>query len=146
MDMTELASVANQIRIDIVTMLEKAGSGHPGGSLSSADIMCALYFGGVMNHDAAHPLMPERDRFVLAKGHAAPVLYATLARAGYIDPAELATLRKLGSRLQGHPDCNLVPVFNEMKIRISFADTSKRFFHRRSSSAIRILSDCVWHR
>ena len=109
MDMTELASVANQIRIDIVTMLEKAGSGHPGGSLSSADIMCALYFGGVMNHDAAHPLMPERDRFVLAKGHAAPVLYATLARAGYIDPAELATLRKLGSRLQGHPDCNLVP-------------------------------------
>ncbi len=109
MDITGLQAKANDLRIDIVQMLEAAGSGHPGGSLSAADIMTALYFGGVMRHDPANPQDPDRDRFVLAKGHAAPVLYAALAHAGYFPREELMTLRKLGSRLQGHPDCNLVP-------------------------------------
>ena len=108
MDSRELKLKANDIRIDIVKMITEARSGHPGGSLSAADIMCALYFGGVMSFDPANPDDPNRDRFVLAKGHAAPVLYATLAHAGYFPTEELATLRKLGSRLQGHPDRNLL--------------------------------------
>lgn len=107
--MTELERRANDLRIDIVRMIAEAGSGHPGGSLSSADILCALYFGGVLEHDAANPQWEERDRFILAKGHAAPALYATLAQAGYFPQAELLSLRKLGSRLQGHPDSSLVP-------------------------------------
>ena len=107
--MIDLKAMANDIRIDVVKMVTHAGSGHPGGSLSAADIMTALYFGGVMNHDPANPKDPQRDRFVLAKGHAAPVLYAALAHAGYFPCEELPTLRKLGSRLQGHPDCQLVP-------------------------------------
>ncbi len=109
MDAGSLATKANEIRIDIVSMIAEAGSGHPGGSLSCTDILTALYFGGVMKHDPANPKMEGRDRFFLAKGHAAPALYATLAHAGYFPREELATLRKLGSRLQGHPDSSLVP-------------------------------------
>lgn len=97
------------IRKDIITMLHEAGSGHPGGSLSCTDILSALYFGGVLTYDAQNPESEERDRFILAKGHAAPALYATLAEAGYIPVEELKTLRKLGTRLQGHPDSNLCP-------------------------------------
>lgn len=97
------------IRTDIIEMLHEAGSGHPGGSLSCTDILSALYFGGVMNHDAADPKNDARDRFILGKGHAAPALYATLAEAGYFPKEELKTLRKLGTRLQGHPDSNLLP-------------------------------------
>lgn len=104
-----LESIARSIRHDIVDMIAKAGSGHPGGSLSCADIMTALFFADILDHDAERPDAPERDRFVLSKGHAAPALYATLAHAGYLDRAELSTLRKLGSRLQGHPDSNLLP-------------------------------------
>lgn len=96
---------AAQMRVDIVEMIAEAGSGHPGGSLSAADIVATLYFGGVMRHDGANPRWPERDRFILSKGHAAPVLYAALAEAGYFGRDHLATLRKLGSTLQGHPDC-----------------------------------------
>ena len=107
--MCELDKRAAEIRIDIVRMIAEAGSGHPGGSLSCADILTALYFGGVMNHDPENPSWEGRDRFVLAKGHAAPALYATLAEAGYFPREELMTLRKLGTRLQGHPDCNLCP-------------------------------------
>lgn len=107
--MTELERRANEMRIDIVRMIAEAGSGHPGGSLSAADILCALYFGGVMNHDPSRPDWEGRDRFILAKGHAAPALYAALAQAGYFPREELATLRKLGSRLQGHPDSNQLP-------------------------------------
>ncbi len=107
--MTELERRANEMRIDIVRMIAEAGSGHPGGSLSAIDILCALYFSGVMKHDPANPDWEERDRFILAKGHAAPALYATLAHAGYFPREELMTLRKLGSRLQGHPDSNLLP-------------------------------------
>lgn len=105
----ELKMKANDIRKDIVSMIAQAGSGHPGGSLSCADIMTALYFGGVLNYDASNPRKEDRDRFVMAKGHAAPALYATLAHAGYFPREELKTLRKLGSRLQGHPDMNLLP-------------------------------------
>ena len=104
----KLSKTANDLRIDIVKMIGEAGSGHPGGSLSAADILTALYFGGVMEHNPANPTAP-RDRFILAKGHAAPALYAALAHAGYFPREELITLRKLGSRLQGHPDSNLVP-------------------------------------
>ena len=107
--MTELERRANDMRADIVRMIAEAGSGHPGGSLSGADILAALYFGGVLEHDPENPEWEGRDRFILAKGHAAPALYAALAQAGYIPREELATLRKLGSRLQGHPDSNQVP-------------------------------------
>ena len=107
--MTELERRANDMRADIVRMIAEAGSGHPGGSLSCADILAALYFGGVLEHDSENPEWEGRDRFILAKGHAAPALYAALAQAGYIPREELATLRKLGSRLQGHPDSNQVP-------------------------------------
>lgn len=107
--MTELKRRADEMRKDIVSMIAEAGSGHPGGSLSCADILSALYFGDVMNYDPADPSLETRDRFILAKGHAAPALYAALAHAGYFDREELKTLRKLGTRLQGHPDSNLVP-------------------------------------
>lgn len=101
--------MASRIRCDIVSMLADAGSGHPGGSLSAADIVAVLYFGGIMDYDPAEPYRPNRDRFILSKGHAAPVLYAALARAGYLPPEELHTLRHLGSRLQGHPDSKRLP-------------------------------------
>ena len=108
-DQSEVSAKAQALRQDIIAMLTEAGSGHPGGSLSAADIVATLYFGGVLKHDAAQPDDPARDRFVLSKGHAAPVLYAALAEAGYIETSELATLRKLGSRLQGHPDSKKLP-------------------------------------
>ncbi|WP_432762724.1 transketolase [Adlercreutzia murintestinalis] len=109
MDISFLESTALQMRRDILTMIAEAGSGHPGGSLSCIDILCALYFGDVLDYDAAAPQKEGRDRFILAKGHAAPALYATLARAGFFPVDELLTLRKLGSRLQGHPDPQLCP-------------------------------------
>ncbi|MFZ5647843.1 MAG: transketolase [Bacillota bacterium] len=99
---------ANEIRKDIVSMLGQAGSGHPGGSLSAADIVAALYF-KFMRVDPLEPGKPDRDRFILSKGHAAPVLYAALAQRGYFPREELLTLRKLGSRLQGHPDMKKLP-------------------------------------
>ena len=104
MNLEDLKGKANDIRVDIVEMVAEAGSGHPGGSLSSVEILCALYFGGVLDHDANDPKKEDRDRFLLSKGHAAPVLYATLAESGYFPKEELKTLRKLHSRLQGHPD------------------------------------------
>ena len=100
---------ANAMRKDIIEMIHEAGSGHPGGSLSCTDILAALYFGDVMTYDPAHPASDARDRFILAKGHAAPALYAALAEAGFFPKDELKTLRKLGSRLQGHPDSKLLP-------------------------------------
>ncbi len=109
MEAQHLAEQARRMRIDIVRMIAEAGSGHPGGSLSCADILTALHFGGVMEHRPSEPDWEERDRFILAKGHAAPALYAALALAGYFPEDELMTLRKLGSRLQGHPDSNQVP-------------------------------------
>ena len=100
---------ANNRRKNIIKMLKEAGSGHPGGSLSAADIVASLYFGGVMNYSEADPQHPERDYFILSKGHAAPVLYAALAELGYVPEDELLTLRKLHSRLQGHPDSKKLP-------------------------------------
>jgi transketolase len=92
-----------QIRTDILEMVAEAKSGHPGGSLSAVEILVALYF-HKMRHDPKRPNWPDRDRFILSKGHAAPVLFATLAEAGYFPTSELKTLRKLNSKLQGHPD------------------------------------------
>jgi transketolase len=107
-DIANIEQMARRMRCDIIEMTAAAGSGHPGGSLSSADIVAALYF-GILAHDPSWPDWAERDRFVLSKGHAAPVLYAALAESGYFDVSELATLRKLGSKLQGHPDSNKLP-------------------------------------
>jgi transketolase len=104
----ELEKMAKQLRRHVITMIATAGSGHPGGSLSAADIVTALYF-KVMRHDPKNPQWPDRDRFVLSKGHAAPILYAALAECGYFPVEELSTLRKLDSRLQGHTDRTLTP-------------------------------------
>ena len=90
------------IRKNILEMIYNAGSGHPGGSLSTVEILVALYF-QILNHDPGNPKMPSRDRFILSKGHAAPALYATLAECGYFSSDILNTLRKFGSILQGHP-------------------------------------------
>lgn len=104
----ELKRKANLLRKDVIRMLVEAGSGHPGGSLSSAEIVTALYF-KVLRHDPKNPKWENRDRFVLSKGHSCPIVYAALARAGYFPVKELLTLRKLHSRLQGHPDMVKLP-------------------------------------
>jgi len=104
----ELQGIAKKLRRHVIVMTATAGSGHPGGSLSAADIIAALYF-KVMRHDPKNPNWQDRDRFVLSKGHAAPVLYAALAECGYFPVEELLTLRKLDSRLQGHTDRTLTP-------------------------------------
>ncbi len=104
----ELEQMARRLRRHVITMIAAAGSGHPGGSLSAADIVSCLYF-KVMRHDPANPQWADRDRFILSKGHAAPILYAALAESGYFPVEELSTLRKLGSRLQGHTDMTLTP-------------------------------------
>ena len=105
---SELEDIARKLRRHIITMIFTAGSGHPGGSLSAADIVTALYF-DIMKHDPANPHWPDRDRFVLSKGHAAPVLYAALAECGYFPLDWLTTLRKTGACLQGHTDSTLTP-------------------------------------
>ncbi len=104
----ELREMAKKLRRHVITMIAQAGSGHPGGSLSAADIITTLYF-RVLRHDPKDPQWPERDRFILSKGHAAPILYAALAETGYFPVAELETLRKMDSRLQGHTDRGLTP-------------------------------------
>jgi transketolase len=104
----ELEQKANEIRQDIIKMLVAAKSGHSAGPLGMADVFTALYF-GVMNVDGKNPTDPNRDRFVLSCGHINPVWYATLAHAGYFPQSELATLRKLGTRLHGHPHNEALP-------------------------------------
>jgi len=99
----ELKTMAKQVRRDIIEMTGLAASGHPGGSLSATEIVTALYF-AVMNHDPKNPQWPDRDRFILSKGHASPLLYSVLAEAGYFSRDLLPTFRKFGSPLQGHPD------------------------------------------
>ncbi|WP_024614318.1 transketolase [Clostridium sp. Ade.TY] len=108
MNKQELMDTAKIIRKDIVSMLTESASGHPGGSLSATDIVTTLFF-NEMNIDPKNPKMENRDRFVLSKGHAAPVLYSALARRGFFNPDELKTLRKFGSNLQGHPNMNDLP-------------------------------------
>jgi len=105
---TELKLTANKVRKDIVKMITEAKSGHPGGSLSAVDVVTALYF-NVMRHNPENPKWEDRDRFILSKGHAAPLLYSVLAESGYFEIKELLTLRKFGSRLQGHPDMKRLP-------------------------------------
>jgi transketolase len=104
----EMEAIAKRLRRHIITMLGKAGSGHPGGSLSAVEILTTLYF-KVLRHKPQDPNWPDRDRFILSKGHAAPVLYATLAECGYLPVDELATLRQMDSRLQGHTDRTVTP-------------------------------------
>jgi transketolase len=104
----ELKEMAKKLRRHVITMIATAGSGHPGGSLSAADIITVLYF-KLLRYRPENPQWPDRDRFILSKGHAAPILYAALAEAGYFPVAELATLRKLDSRLQGHADRKFTP-------------------------------------
>jgi transketolase len=107
-DINLLKEKARLLRIEILKMLTEAGSGHTGGSLSAADIVAALYF-YKMRHKPRDPKWRERDRFILSKGHAAPLLYAALALSGYFDKPLLKTLRKLGSPLQGHPCSKKLP-------------------------------------
>jgi transketolase len=108
MEYIKLCQIAGRIRRSIIREIHAAGSGHPGGSLSATDMMTVLFF-HTMNIDPANPAKPDRDKFVLSKGHAAPVLYATLAHRGFIPMEELSTLRKINSKLQGHPDMHKVP-------------------------------------
>ena len=108
LNVDEIQNIANKMRLDVIEMTTAAGSGHPGGSLSAADAVAALYF-RIMNIDPADPYKDDRDRFVLSQGHAAPILYAALAERGYFPTDELKTLRKIGSRLQGHPAYHDVP-------------------------------------
>jgi transketolase len=100
---------ALRMRRDIIDMLTESASGHPGGSLSAVEIVAALYFGGYLRYQASDPLWPERDRFILSKGHGVPVQYAALAQAGFLPHEELRTLRRIDSRLQGHPVLGTTP-------------------------------------
>lgn len=108
-DLGALRSRATEIRRHIVEMLAEAASGHPGGSLSAVEIVTALYFGGFLRYDAQNPEWEDRDRFILSKGHGVPVQYAALALAGFLPIEELKTLRKIDSRLQGHPVLGTAP-------------------------------------
>ncbi len=105
----DLSLKASVIREEIIKMLLEAGSGHPAGALGAADFFATLYFGGLLKHYPTDPWSEERDRLILSAGHYCPVLYATLAEAGYFPKEELATLRKLGTRLQGHPVARKLP-------------------------------------
>lgn len=104
----QLAVEANKIRQTIISMLTEAGSGHTAGPLGMSDIFAALYF-HILHHDPQHPDMPDRDRLILSNGHIVPVRYAAMAHAGYFDVKETLTLRKFGSRLQGHPERERLP-------------------------------------
>ena len=108
MSVKELEKMAVIIRCDIIDMICTAAAGHPGGSLSAADVVTALYF-RIMRIDPENPGWPDRDRFILSKGHACPVWYAALAERGYFDKSHLKTLRQMGSILQGHPDMRKTP-------------------------------------
>lgn len=105
----ELNLMANDMRHDIIRMLEAGKSGHPGGSLSVIDILTTIWFGGVMTYDEPTPKSEGRDMFVLSKGHAAPALYAVFHKLGWLEDADMSTLRQLGSKLQGHPDAHMCP-------------------------------------
>ncbi len=129
----QLKLKANEIRQDVVRMLNAAGSGHPAGAIGLADIYAALYF-NVLYHDPKNPDWPERDRVVLSNGHVCPVLYSALANTGYFPKDELLTLRKLGSRLQGHPHKGAIPGIENssgplgqgLSIAVGMAIVSKR--------------------
>ena len=107
-DVNELAAIAERMRRTAIEMITEAGSGHPGGSLSVAEILVTLFF-DTMHHDPANPKWPDRDRFILSKGHCCPILYAVMAACGYCPADQLMTLRKLGSPYQGHADMRFLP-------------------------------------
>lgn len=107
--LADLQARAKTIRKEIITSTTTAGSGHPTSSLSGVEVAVALYFGGFLRYDPKNPHWPQRDRFILSKGHAAPLLYAVLAEAGYFPREQLSTLRKLGSPLEGHPNMRRLP-------------------------------------
>ena len=107
-DVAALAALTKQMRREVIEMITEAKSGHPGGSLSAAEIVATLFF-DVMRHDPANPKWPDRDRFILSKGHCCPILYAVMAECGYCPKDQLNTLRKLGSIYQGHPDVRFLP-------------------------------------
>jgi len=106
---SELEEIAKKMRLDILDMTTRAGSGHPSSSWSSVEIVTALYFGGVLNFHPDDPWWEDRDRFIMSKGHAAPLLYAVLAEAGYFPRSELKRLREVGSPVQGHPVRGIMP-------------------------------------
>lgn len=108
-DRTELEAIAKRLREHIVKATTKAGSGHPSTSLSMVEIIATLYFGGVLRYDPKNPKDPDRDRFILSKGHGAPGLYAVLAEAGYFPVEDVMTLREMGSPLEGHPNMCRLP-------------------------------------
>lgn len=110
-NVAELEAISKNIRRHIVTMITAAKSGHPGGSLSAVEILVSLFFDR-MKHDPANPSWPDRDRFILSKGHAAPVLYSVMAECGYTPVEELNNLRKLGCIYQGHPDVRFIPTLD----------------------------------
>jgi transketolase len=105
----QLETTARTLRRHILKMIAAANSGHPGGSLSAVEIITALYFGGVLRHDAKRPEWPDRDRFIMSKGHGVPALYAALAECGYFPVSELMSLRQVNSRMQGHPVQGVTP-------------------------------------
>lgn len=104
-----LTDLARTLRREVLLMTTKAGSGHPSSSFSAVEIMAELYFGGFLRYDPKNPQWPDRDRFILSKGHAAPILYAVLAEAGFFPKEQLDTLRRLGSPLEGHPNMRRLP-------------------------------------
>jgi transketolase len=105
----DLKEVARDLRLDVLDMTTRAASGHPSSSFSSVEILTVMYFGGILHFRSHDPHWPERDRFILSKGHAAPLLYAVLARAGYFDRDELWGLRQVNRRAEGHPVENKLP-------------------------------------
>ena len=145
-DVDRLEAQAVQIRQDIIHMIHAAKAGHPGGSLSAVEMVTALYF-HVLNIDPQNPDWPDRDRFILSKGHACPVLYACLARRGFFDPEILSTLRQYKSILQGHPDMNKVPgldmsagsLGNGLSIGVGMAMSAK--LHKQDYSTYVMLGD-----
>ena len=108
-DFETLIDTAKSLRRDVLIMTSEAGSGHPTSSMSAVEVMTALYFGGIMRYDASNPNKADRDRFILSKGHAAPILYAVLAQASYFPKEQLNTLRRIDSPLEGHPNMLRVP-------------------------------------
>ncbi|MGW8224954.1 MAG: transketolase [Anaerolineales bacterium] len=108
-DFEQLNEIARNLRLDILDMTTKAGSGHPSSSFSAVEILTAIYFGGILNYRTDDPWWQGRDRFIMSKGHAAPLLYAVLARAGYFDRQLLWELRQIDSPVQGHPILGLLP-------------------------------------
>lgn len=109
LSLDQLKAKANDIRKVIIKITTEAGSGHPSSSLSATDVVTALYFGGFLKYDVKQPSSPKRDRFILSKGHACPVLYAAMSAAGYFSFDEIMTLRKLGSPWEGHPNMRRLP-------------------------------------